>query len=148
MTEYPSYPATLYWDPAGGTSWTKIAQTQDFEGPGISRNATEVMHRDRGSFYMRFIPGMVDGGEFTTTLVFDPSEVPHGGSGGTSLFESIDQGPCTIPAFKYDYGLCTGTLYWIFDGFVSSYTPAGPVEGVHTVEVTIKVDGEPTVYYT
>jgi len=142
--ENPSYPATLYWDPSGGTSWTKIAQTQDIEGPSASRNGEEIMHRDRGSFFMRYIPGMVDGGELSVTLVWSRTEVPHSGSGGTGLFESMDQGPCTIPQFKFDFGLCSGTAYYLFDGFVQDYSPAAPVEGAHTADVTIKVDGKPT----
>ena len=144
MTEHPSYPATIYWDNAGGTSWTKIAQTQDFEGPTISRNMEEIMHRDRGSFYMRYIPGMTDGGEYSTTLVFDPTDSEH-----TDLIANLDSGPCTVPAWKLDLGLCSGegTAYWLFDGFVSEFSPNSPVEGVHTADITVKIDGEPTFNY-
>ncbi len=150
MTEHPSFPATLNWDPAGGTSWAKIAQTQDIGGPSMSRNMEEVSHRDMSDFFMTYIPGMVDGGELSFPLVFDPAFTPHGGSGGTSLFESMSQSPCTIPAWKLDMGLCNGagTAYWLFDASVSGFNPSAPVQGAHTAEITVKVTGAPTFNYT
>jgi hypothetical protein len=152
MAEYPSYPSTLYWDPAGGTSWVKIGQTQDLDGPSTSRNSIEASHRDidSGSFFKTFFPGMADGGEVSFPIVFDPSLVPHGGSGGTSLYESMTVGPCIKPKFKLDYNICAGggTFYWIFDGFVTRFSPNAPVEGVHTADVAAKVDGRPVPYYS
>lgn len=152
MTEFPSYPATLYFDPTGkrgGTgaySWTKVGQTGDIEGPGISRESIEVMHRDLT--YKRYFPGLADGGEVSFSIVWDPNGDNTHGTGGSGMLPSLKTGPCTIPGWKLDLGLCSGTGYWIFDGFVTDFTPSAPVEGHHSVEITVKVDGEPVLYLT
>jgi len=144
MTEFPSFPATVYWDPAGNggsPAWIKIGQTQDLSGPSVSRNSEEVSHRDQTDFIMTYFPGMVDPGEFSFPIVFDPGLTPHGGDGGTSLFESMSVGPCTIPDWKIDMGLCTGsgTAYYLFGGFVTGWNPMTPVQGALTAEVTVKL---------
>ncbi len=146
MSEFPGFPASISWDITGGTAWAEIGQTQDLTGPSISAGAEEVSHR--GSIWSKFIKGMVDPGEVTFPVVYDASDEQHGGSGGSSLIDSIDDGPCTVPKFKLDYGLCEGTAYWIFDGFVTGFTPTLPLQGADTAELTIKVTGKPTFYYT
>jgi len=149
MTHQPSFSANLQWDPSGGTAWgTAFRQVGDIEGFSPSRNNEEITDRSQTDYFMDYIPTMVDPGELSFVFNDDPNYVEYGGSAGTSLYESMSQGACTVPKWKYNYSLCNGTAYWIFDGFVTELTHAAPLEGVHNGEVTIKVTGKPTFYWT
>lgn len=149
MTHQPSFPASLQWDPSGGTSWVAaFEQVGDIERFAPARNSEEVTDRSQTDYFMDYIPGMVDPGEFNFVYNDDPNYVAYGGSAGTSLYESMSLGPCTIPKWKYDLGLCLGTAYWIFDGFVIELPQEAPLEGVHNGEATVKLRGHPTYYWT
>lgn len=148
MTHHPSFGLQLSWDPAGGTAFAAIAQVKDFTGPSISRGDIDVTDHDSPSGYKQYLPGLVEGGEFTWTLGWDPHNTAHGQGVGTGLIGDFEQDGCTLPTFRARAVTCLGTADWTWAGYVKGFTPAYPVEGELTSDVTVKVNGKPTLTVT
>jgi hypothetical protein len=153
MTRHPTFGAVLSVDWAGGTSYTKIGQVGDIDGPNKSRNEIEVPgDHDLTDNHLKYFAGLSDGGELTFALNLDPNSNQHVGSAGTGLLGSFkDQYNGTqLPAWEYRAeGMQGGTATWTFDGFVTGFEPSmGQVEGSMMADVTVKVSGVPVLTIT
>jgi len=146
MTRHPSVDAVLSWDTAGGTSYTAIAQVRDITGPALSRDSTDVSDRSITDYYREFLPGLVDPGELTFSLTWDPNDTEHAQTSG--LLNDFENEGCTLPAWQLVLDICGGTATWTWDGFLTGFTPNVPISEALTADVTVKISGKPTLDVT
>lgn len=148
MVHHPSFGATLGVDLAGGTSYTTIPQVMDITGPGISRGSVDVTAHDSPDGYREFVPGLADGGEVGFELGWDPGTVTHTQVSGSGILSDFEADGCTLAAWELDLHVCSGTVIWTFDGFLTGAEGAVPIEGQLTQSITIKISGKPVVTAT
>ena len=142
MTTHPTFPMTLKWDPAGGTSWATIGGTRDIGGPNISRNSADVGDRSMTTYYMEAVPGMMPGSELTFDVTFDPiADTSHNQASGTGLLANFETGGCTLATWQLQLDGCGGTATWTFAGFMTGFSPTAPLEGAWEAAMTVKISG-------
>lgn len=107
-----------------------FAKILDLTPPGPSRESIGTSHFGT-SGAMTFEPAkLVDWGEMTVEIAFDPSATPPIGSAAESIV-------ITFPD--------AGTTTWTFNGYMTSYEPSVPMDDQATASCTIKVSGGVTV---
>ena len=120
------------WD---GTNWVEIAEIKTITGPGKSRTVIDVTSLDSVAGYNEFIGGFRDGGTVVLAMIFrrDTFEIMN------DDFDSDDLQNYEI--FLPDDELTS----FEFEGMVIelplSIDPADAI----TVDVTIKVSGQPVI---
>ena len=109
------------------------AEYQEIDGPSIERDAVETTHMTSTGGYRTFMPGMIDMGEVTCQVNFDPNtNPPQAGAAGTLTI--------TWPVPE---GGSTGAQ-WSCSAFVTGYKPTAPVDDRMTAEITWKLTSVPT----
>ena len=147
--KHPGFLGTFAWDPAGGTSYTTIAQIRDLGGPSISRTDIEVADRSMTTYYKEYLGGMVDPGAITFDLTWDPIGTnSHAQTSGTGLMADFETSQCTQAAFRWQVDGCGGTATMTFDGYLNSFEANAPLEDVLTASVGVKISGKPTLAIT
>ena len=106
----------------GTTSWAP--EIVEVTPPGSSRESLDTSHQATTT-YKTFEPSsLVDNGELSLTVHFDPSKAPP----IANVAETITM------AFP-------SAAAWDFSGFMTSFDPQGMYENVMVANVTIKVSG-------
>lgn len=141
MADYSGYGVTLEYDLAGGTSWSTLVQVREITPPGISRTSIEHTAHDSTTAWKEFLKGLKDGGEITFMVSYDPVAGSHDFS--TGILSDLDD-DTTIPNWRLTFP-DTGTTQWTFRGFVTSATPATPIDDNMTCSFTVKVALKPTL---
>ncbi len=121
----------------GATAGTfeTVAQVASIQPPQPEREAVDVEDLDPPDGVKKKLPGVIDVGEVTVTLNFDPAENGH-----TALETDFYSGATKNYRIKLpnNYG-------WTFPAFISGWKPQELTEGdVIQVEVTLTVTGKPT----
>ena len=112
-----------------------IAQVASIQPPQPEREVVEVEDLNPTDDVKKKLPGVIDVGEVTLTLNFDPDDTGH-----TALESDFWAGAIK----NYRIKLPTGEG-WTFSGFISGWAPQEITEGdVLQVEVTITVTAKPT----
>lgn len=109
----------------------------DVTPPEVAREAFDTSHQQTakpaaGSMANRtyIFSRLVDGGELTFEMHFDPDDVPP-------VHEPAEQIRITFPV---PTGLSNGAQ-WEFPGGITSYAPSAPLDGKMVSSVTVKVAG-------
>jgi hypothetical protein len=120
------------------TALTDIAQVSSLSGPNLQADTIDVTTHDSVNATREFVSGLIDAGEFTVGLIFDPNVATH-----TAMWNDL------VARTSASFGLHFPTLLamsWGFEGFVTGF---GPIEaqpdGAVTTTVTIKLSGAPNV---
>jgi hypothetical protein len=145
MSHHPSFGSALLWDPAGGTVYVAIGQVKDIAGPTIARGDIDVTDHDSSLGYREFLPGLVDGGNYTFTIGWDSQNTAHLQGVGTGLLGDLEQDGCTLSTFEHTLTQCAGTAVLTFAGYVNAFAMNNPVEGEVTADVGVKISGKPTM---
>jgi len=120
------------WD---GTDWVEIAEIKSITGPGKSRTTIDVTSLDSTGGYNEFIGGFRDGGTVVLAMIFrrDTFEIMN------DDFESDD-------LQNYEILLPDDeSTSFEFEGFVTELPLTISPEDAVTVDVTIKVSGQPVI---
>jgi len=104
-----------------------LAEIIDISGPGGSRESVQMSHMLTTTAHIFSPVDLVDWGELTIELLFNPGTTPPIGSAEEIV-------TITFPN-------SAGTT-WTFTGFMTGMEPAIPLEDRMTTTVTIKVDGD------
>lgn len=147
MTEYAGYRATI--EVQLGATWTPIAQVRDIAGPGLASEQIEVSHRD--SRYRRYVAGMLDGGEVTFQIVFDPNHASHDPTLADSMFAYAVSGEKADFRIKFpgvDGVVTDGFTTAAFEAFVSNFEIASALEDGLLADLTLKISGDITWTHT
>ena len=147
MAEHPSFGTLVAWDKAGGTSYSTIGQvTSDISGPGFSRGSIDVTNHADSDMFRQKMPGLIDAGQISFTVAFDPADATH--NWATGLLDDFDGDGCTLPAWRITMNVCTALVTsstWTFDGFVAGMDFSAGLEDVHRADVTVEISGKPTL---
>lgn len=123
------------------------ATLTNLSGPNMSIDDVDVSHMGTTLRVKEYTPGMLEPGEISCDVLFDPSQlkdappfsdnyIASGWSNAASETESITiQWP---PAAGETTGAKT-----VFDGYIKSIEPTTPLDGVVTASMTVKVSGIP-----
>lgn len=134
MAEYSGFAAVL--NIYITSSFVAVAQVRDISGPSLSADDIDLSHR--GSSVKTYKPGMLDGGEITLDIVYDPDSATHDDSARGGL-------PYALTGryreqFRLDFADTTPAKA-TFYGYVTGFQPKTPMNDAQTADVTIKVDG-------
>ena len=121
-----------------GGSYTTVAYVRDISGPSFSMDTVETSSHGSSGGWRTFVPGLIDGGEVSLDLLFDPSEATHMNSTGL-LSELTGR---TIEGFKI---IWPDSITFTFNGLVTGFEPGAPFEDALTGSATIKVTGAITI---
>jgi hypothetical protein len=120
------------------TALTDIAQISSLSGPNLQAETIDVTTHDSVNAVREFVSGLIDAGEFTVGLVFDPNVVTH-----TAMWNDLVAR--TSASFALHFPTLLG-VSWGFEGYVTGF---GPIEaqpdGAITTTTTIKLSGAPNV---
>ncbi len=125
MAQKTGFGATLTF----GTTTTYTPKKRSISGPGMSREALETSHLATTGGFKTFIPDdLVDGGEVTTDVFWDPLDG----------WPPIEAAPEVVTITHNDTGAATE----IFTAFVSGFDKAMQLGELMMATVTLKVAGE------
>ena len=149
MSQSPSFGIIVKVDMAGSTAYVQVSNIKDVSGPDLSRGDVDATSHDSADGWREFFPGLADGGTFSFPMGLDPTEGVQVGGAGTGLLGDLDRDGCTMPAWEITLNNCGATIAkWTFDGYVNGFSNAYPLEGINTVDVSVKVTGKPTLTVT
>jgi len=121
--------------------YTSVAQVRDINGPNMSRDTVEVTSRDSAGQAKEYLAGLLENGEVTFDLVYDPDSQTHSASASGGLITLLAAG--TLNNFRVSFADTTATTA-TFAGLVTCSQPTMPLDGAQTASVTIKVSGQIT----
>lgn len=121
--------------------YTAVAQVRDINGPNMSRDTIEVTSRDSTGQAREYLAGLLENGEVTFDLVYDPDTTTHSASASGGLITLLAAG--TSNNFRVSFADTTATTA-TFAGLVTGFQPKMPLNGAQTADVTIKVSGQIT----
>ena len=140
MSKYAAFGTKLVFDPAG-TPLT-VGQIKDISGPSQSMDAIETTCHDSPSGAREFVPGLIDGGEVTLDIEFDPDTSQSAPTGALGILENKADDRATVDKWEIRWEPQGGTAtYRRFDAIVTNFAPNGPVDGSITASVTLKITG-------
>lgn len=134
------YPCTIAVESATPGTFTTIAAVLDIEGPNIEVEQIDFTSRDSNS-WKEFVGGLLDGGEVTFDVLYDPDTATHGVSGVGLVALALAR---TVKNWKLTLSDATPTV-WSHAGFIKSFKPKAPMKEALRASVSIKVTGAVTV---
>lgn len=135
MAKFDAYGTVFQIDNAG---YVTVAQVRSVSGPSMSLDTVDVTTHDSSAGWREFVATLIDAGEISLELVWDPDLATHIQL-RTDLTARTDS-----RLFKVIFPDATSTE-WIIPGIVTSYEPNAPVDGELSATITIKADGAPTL---
>lgn len=123
-------------------SYTDVAHVGDLSGPSISAETIDVTTHDSPDAFAEFVAGLLDGGEVSTDLVFDPGAGGHG-----SLYNAVADRQLHNFYLKLPGWVSTsGGGYFAFAGLLTAFNVTAPVKDKLGAAITIKVSGKPVFH--
>ncbi|MFZ5816301.1 MAG: phage tail tube protein [Bacillota bacterium] len=117
-------------------TYTDVAQVANITPPQPEREVVDIEDLDPADEIKRKLPSLIDAGEVSLTLNFDPAETSQ-----TTLEADFYAGDV------HNYRILLPNNYaWTFPAFISGWAPSEITAGdVLQVEVTFTVTGKPTL---
>lgn len=122
--------------------FTKVARVKDIDGPSMSRDTIDTTHQLSTGGVKEFLASLMDGGEVTFTVGYNPSAATHDQTTGLLKF----MGETTVRNWKLVFPVAAVTGFWglTFTAVVTKFAPKAPVAGELTADITLKVAGNVT----
>jgi hypothetical protein len=127
-------------DGASPENFTTIAEVTDISGPELGTDTEDGTHHSSTGGYEEVIATILRTGTVTLTIQYDPTDATHDASTGL-IYEWTQKTTTNYQLVFPD----TSSTTWTLPCKVTGFTPAAPVGGKLTAEVTLKVDGQPTL---
>jgi len=121
-------------------SFTDIAQVVNLGGPSLKLDPLDVTNHGSTSGWREFIGGLLDAGEVTLELNYDPAEGTHDATTGLIA----DMTARTVRNFQLVFP-DSGSTLWSFAALVTGFEIGAPVDGKLTASATLKLSGQPTL---
>lgn len=113
---------------------TVIAEVIDISGPGYTRDAVEATSTDSDDNYKEYVAGLMDAGEVTIEMHFISDATQE------SLLTDLN----TAAPASYNIVFPTPTTKTCtFNGLITAWQPAAPIQDMMTLSVTVKITGKP-----
>ncbi len=117
--------------PGGGT-YTTLGEVFDFSGTSSSMDTVDVTDFSHSDGHRRFIPGLIDPGEVSFTLNFDPALTVYG---------TLDTMYKARVPRKWRFAYAGSTVNTVVDAIVTGLGRAIPMDDKMALEVTLKITG-------
>ena len=121
-------------DGASPESFTGIPGLVSCSLDGIELGMIDVS--DHSSVWRKFKAGLIDGGEITVGLNWDPQHAQHQGL-------RTDQSGRTLRNFQMTWNTSPETQL-AFSAYVQSFGAPGEADGKLPLNITLKISGEPS----
>lgn len=115
--------------------FTAIANATNITAPGLARNTIDVSAHDSPNKYMEFVGGMIDPGEVSIDVNYDPT------AHDMLVADLEDEDPRNYQLVFPD---TTGTT-WSFAAVLTGFEATAPYDDKLTATLTYKVSGKPTI---
>jgi predicted secreted protein len=116
---------------------TTIAALSSLSGPNLQASTIDVTSHDSVNATREFVSGLIDAGEISASLIFDPNVATH-----IALWNDLVAR--TSASYSIVYPFTGGTETVTFTAFVTGF---GPIEaqpdGAITANITLKVAAAP-----
>ncbi len=122
-------------DGASPETFTTVADVSDISGPSISLNAIDVTTHDSTDGWAEFVGGVIDAGEVSFDINFDPAETTHQNLRTLLTNRAVNNFRIVFPT--------SPVTTWQFAGLVTSYEVNAPVDDKLSASITIKITGKP-----
>lgn len=119
------------------TAETDIGCVRSISGPGVSADDVDTTCLDSSTNFRTFVPGLLDPGEVTFEVVYDPATAT---SMHARLYEYMNSR--STKTFKIYHGSSTGDSD-SFSAYVKGLSREIPLDDLITAEYTLKVTGGP-----
>lgn len=117
------------------TAATEVGQIRNISGPGVSGNDVDTTCLDSSTNYRTFSSGLLDAGEVTFGVVYDPANVSH-------KRLTYYMGQRSEKTFIVYHGSSTGDTDQ-FQAYVKGMSREIPLDDLITCDITLKVSGIP-----
>jgi len=121
------------WD--GASQWEAIAEVTNISGPGMVRDLIEVTNLDSTGGWREFIAGFRDGGTVVLSMNYTRA-------GLDMFFSDFEDDDAKFYEIILPDALSTSLE---FEGLVQEFPLTIPTDSQITMEVTIKITGQPTL---
>lgn len=135
MAKTLGYGTVLILCSSDNTTENNVAFVRSISGPGVSGSDVDTTTLDSSSNYRTFVGGLLDPGEVTFNLAYDPTAATH------ALIAHL-MGERHTAAWKVALGSSGGTLT-TFSGHIKGMGREIPLDDLVTCDVTVKVTGKP-----
>lgn len=120
---------------------TTVAEVTDISPPELSRKDIETTHHQSPNMWQEFMKSLKNAGEVSLSINYIPSNSTHNAATGLlgdfANDTTIDTWTLVFPD--------SGATTWSFAGFITKFSSKAPVDGKLTADVTLKVNGQPTL---
>jgi hypothetical protein len=120
----------------GSGSFTTIADCKSWSGPSTENPEIDVTSLT--STAKEYVGGLVDFGELTLELNFDPNNATH-----QQLFSDMEASPPTVTGWRITF--VNPTINYTWSAFVKSFSISGEVDGVIAGSLTLRLSGNRVV---
>jgi predicted secreted protein len=122
-------------------TFTTIAEVTTLSMPKLSHETIEVTNHSSTEGWREFIPGLKDGGEFTATINYLPTDNTHNNTSGLLYHLSA-----TNSRSNYQIVMANALAsVWAFAALVTAFEADPPLDAQMSATVTFKVTGKPTL---
>lgn len=121
-------------------SFSTITEVTNIGGPSLSMDTIEVTHHGSTGGWREFVGGLLDGGDVTFEINYDPADSTHDAS--TGLINDMENR--TVRNFQLVFP-DTGVTTWSFAALVTGFEPSEPIDDKLAASVTLKISGQPTL---
>lgn len=115
-----------------GSIYVDVAEVTNITWPGYSRDAVDATHMASPDTFREYIPGLMDAGEVTIELNFQPSA-------SDVIVAAMVAGK---GAFQIEH---VSGVKVQFDAIVTGYEPTVPLDDKMVASATFKVTGKPVL---
>lgn len=122
----------------GGSTWVEVGEVVDGTPLSITKDTYETTHHGTAAGHKTFEGGLVDFGEATLVVNYDPTDVGHAlmRTRAATAHESAQQ-------YQFTYG-DTGATVETFTAICTGFEPAVPIDDKITATITFKASGGAT----
>lgn len=121
-------------------SFTTIAEVFNIGGPSLSLDPIEITNHSSTGGWKEFVGGLLDGGEVSFDINYDPVGATHDASTGL-IADMVARTQRNFQLVFPD----TGNTTWSFTALVTAFEPSEPVDDKLAASVTLKLTGQPTL---
>jgi len=119
-------------------NFTHIAEVRSISGPTLTSDILDVTSHESQGGIREFKAGLIDPGELTFMIAFQPGEPTHDAKAGLQS-DLLNR---TVRNFELVFPPPIG-FTWGFQGIVTGLPVNFPIDEVITADVTVKVTGLP-----
>lgn len=122
-----------------GVTFDPISNITSVSGPGISRETIDVTAHDSPNGWMEFVGGLIDGGEVSADINYNPGAMVGATNVTTTLLADVENPDPVV----YEIAFPDGSKFSA-PLLITGFEPEAPYDDKLAASLTFKVAGKPT----